>query len=348
MIIVEILVKIIAYTVIVKDDVGTLSPQTITSNICGCYQEAEYRIFHPDIINLYQGRGSCIKLVVGLRNRIFELGSQNLKKLEIQDEEGVYTRLQRVLRRVIDASCLRVCKLIYYLGSEMLYRQNDFTFDLTYFRKYLGPQRITASSLMLDKQGPRQDLVTRKPILRPGYKSYKIWLQKVKNVIEQVQQPFSIRELKGWAHEDHFIRFLYTIRPRNAALIKTLQFWGTVTSHDFHRQKDNCKSCHDSFFRDIFLYIEFINEFCKGVEKIVLNINTNAPWSNSEALSVEEKNTLNPLIPHLKKLKTVKTLVLCISDGTKGSEFITMKSSLAVDTCKWFQDRARGWESKSN
>ncbi|KAF8850568.1 hypothetical protein BDZ45DRAFT_751570 [Acephala macrosclerotiorum] len=37
--------------------------------------------------------------------------------------------------------------------------------------------------------------------------------------------------LAGWVYYDHFLRFLWTIGPKNAALIKTLRFSGVIKFH---------------------------------------------------------------------------------------------------------------------
>ncbi|KAF4633911.1 hypothetical protein G7Y89_g4205 [Cudoniella acicularis] len=48
-------------------------------------------------------------------------------------------------------------------------------------------------------------------------------------------------KLRGWAYYDPFLRFLYTIGPANAAMLKSLIFSGTVKLHTC--DEDHCKRC---------------------------------------------------------------------------------------------------------
>lgn len=271
-----------------------------------------------------------------------------IRELEICDDDGIYTKLQRVTHRLIDATCIRVCKSFYAIGSDMLYKQNAFAFDdASNWKNAPGDQYpLEIRSLMLDQQKLRQYLDSAKPGLKPGYSAYKRWLHKMDEVISQMQRPVPARELKGWAYFDPLLRFLFTVHQRNASLLKTFKVSGEYSNFDTHdyRSFNRCGSCYKSLNAIIFPYIQVINKLCPGLQKLVLKVRTGRfTWTDENA---REEAVLKRLISHLKKLKTVKQLVLYISQEGH-FKFRPMKSRLALETTRCFDDRARGRMSKN-
>lgn len=165
-------------------------------------------------------------------------------------------------------------------------------------------------------------------------------------VISQMQRPVPARELKGWAYFDPLLRFLFTIHQRNASLLKTFEVSGEYSNCDTHdhRSFNRCGSCYKSLDAIIFPYIQVINKLCPGLQKLVLKVSTERlTWADENG---REEAVFKPQISHLKKLKTVKQLVLYISQEGH-FKFRPMKSPLALDTIRWFDDRARGRMSKN-
>ncbi|KAM0145934.1 hypothetical protein ACHAQE_011002 [Botrytis cinerea] len=354
----EILDKIIGHNLIVGEDMGSLAPRPMTSNKNSDYQEAYYQIARPPYpgpvtqelpCNGYRVYAFAEKYrpSIGMSgDTFFERGTQAIQKSELNDEAGPYIQMRNILRPMIDASCLRACKVFNGYGTEMLYRHNNFTFVIPTYR-------YPRTFMMYDQDGPRSSSTTPKPdrhidtvgALQP----YREWLAEVKNVVSQVKQSVSDKDLAGWAYQDPFVRFLYAIGPENAKLIKTLQFSGTLKSHHCGPENTRHRNCGEGFMLNFLIYLQFIRELCPRLEKLVLNIapDVHRRYDKNEALRWSSfRQTITPLLEtHLRKLETVKTLVLCTRNEEKPTEqnhlYEPMKFPLAVETCKWFEDRAR-------
>ncbi|KAI9645145.1 hypothetical protein NHQ30_005879 [Ciborinia camelliae] len=354
----EILNMILGYALILDEDVGCLAPHALTCNRPGLhYQEACYKIGHVIHTGTIQKKSPPFDTY---RNRLFEGGQQSLKISKLSDEHGSYVQLQRILRPVVDASCLRACKIFNGIGSEILFRQNTFTFDVDkYYLRAAKRDQMRSSVLMLDREGPFSDLDATKPGRPRGSdgvkRPYKDWQLEVMEAVSQVKQRVSDRELKDWAYNDPFLRFLFVIGPKNAALIKTLQFSGTIRTHACNPARRGCKNCEVGFLHHFVVYLQFIRELCTGLETLVLNIAPDSHghlWSNHELRWYRFQRVLTPVFEmDIRKLETVKTLVLCTpryltEPADRVPRYLPMSFPAAVETCQWFEDRAKGWASK--
>ncbi|ESZ92843.1 hypothetical protein SBOR_6774 [Sclerotinia borealis F-4128] len=88
-----------------------------------------------------------------------------------------------------------------------------------------------------------------KPYLTAEDKSRQIFDCRIKKGIRDIERGVRIKSLVGWIFHDPFLRFLYTIGIKNAALLRTLEFRESLR-----------------------VYIPFINRFCPKVQKLVLFI----------------------------------------------------------------------------
>lgn len=345
---VEILDLIFAHTLVLRADIGSLSPRAITSNLSEGYQEACYEITR----SAFFGPVDPPKPLIDRHNSVaFERGPQFIKKTQLSDESGLYIQLQRVSRRVVDATCLRACKKLHGFGSEMLYRQNTFTFHISDCHS----GRETGEFLMFDQEGTRMDLNIIKPGIAIGSYGakfpYRDWLNEVEEVVSQAEQQVSSKELKGWAYYDPFIRFLFVIGPQNAALIKTLQFGGSLKTHYCQATDQRCDNCGEDFLHHFMIYLQFIRKFCTGLEKLVLNICPDPlvafDWNQNLGFHLFEIALTPFLKMHLRKLSTVKSLILGTvydqdPDAETGMVLIEpMRFAAAVETCQWFEARAK-------
>lgn len=343
---------------------GSIAPRAITSNANFDYQEAHYQIARPpypgpvrkDVPrNGYRVYAFAEKYhpAIGMfGDTFFERGAQSIKKSEFSHESGPYIRIQNILRPMIDASCLRVCKAFHGYGTEMLYRHNTFTSDISTYRN-------TKKYMMYDQDGPRSSSTVLKPdrhiesvgVIQP----YNEWLIEVEDVVSQLKRSVSDKDLAGWAYQDPFVRFLFNIGPENAKLIKNLQFSGNMKTHRCNPANDRHRNCGEGFMLNFLIYLQFIHELCPHLEKLVLNIapDVHLRYQDKEWLrwSSFQENLTPFLKTHIRKLQTVKTLVLCTRNEAKPTEendlYEPMKFPLAVETCKWFEDRAKGWASNA-
>ncbi|KAF7928144.1 uncharacterized protein EAE97_009942 [Botrytis byssoidea] len=257
-------------------------------------------------------------------------GSAMIKEKKICHGGREIIQLNRILRLMIDATCLRTCREFFQFGSAILYGNNIF--------KFPNPDR-------------------EKPKLGQLYD----WPQAIPYVMEQIRQGVPLKEFAGWAYHDLFLRFLYVIRPRNVDLMKHLYFWGTVSIHrcNSNFRDGRCPNCPVSLFPEMCIYIQFINELCPSVERVTLEID--APTlSNAydSTFSIQKErdfeHTITPfLMNQIRELNFVKSLTLRSWDtgGLKyaydnpdrihGSQDLDFP--IAKETIRWFEDRAKGW-----
>ncbi|TGO33238.1 hypothetical protein BHYA_0258g00050 [Botrytis hyacinthi] len=319
----EILDKIIGYNLIVGENVGSIAPSAMTSNKNSDYQEAHYQISRPPYpgpvrqdlprngYRVYAFAERYHPSIGMFGDTFFERGPQSIKKSELSDEFGPYIQMK--------------------------------------LRKYM----------MYDQDGPRSSSTVLKPdrhiesvgVIQP----YNEWLVEVKDVVSQLKRSVSDKDLAGWAYQDPFVRFLYNIGPEKAKLIKTLQFSGNMKTHRCSPANDHHRTCGEGFMLNFLIYLQFIHELCPHLEKLVLNIapDVHRRYQDKEWLrwSSFQENLTPFLKSHIRKLQTVKTLVLCTRNEANPAEenylYEPMKFPLAVETCKWFEARAKGWESNA-
>ncbi|TGO14165.1 hypothetical protein BTUL_0057g00310 [Botrytis tulipae] len=276
-------------------------------------------------------------------------GSTMIKEKKICHGGREIIQLNRILRRMIDATCLRTCREFFRFGSAILYGNNIFKFPV----ETIGPYRNETCWIEGEFYNPDRE----KPKLGQLYD----WPQAIPYVMEQIRQGVPLKELAGWAYHDLFLRFLYVIRPRNLDLIKHLYFWGTTSIHSCNSKfrDGRCPNCPVNLFPEMCIYIEFINELCPSVERVTLEIDASTlsdAYDSYFSLSKERdfEHTITPfLMNQIRELKYVKSLTLRSWDtgGLKyaydnpdrihGSQDLDFP--IAKETIKWFDDRAKGW-----
>ncbi|KAF7950544.1 hypothetical protein EAE96_007826 [Botrytis aclada] len=276
-------------------------------------------------------------------------GSAMIKEKKICHGGREIIQLNRILRRVIDTTCLRTCKEVLEFGSEILYGKNVFKFTM----HGAGPCITQPYWIEGDIYHPDPE----KPALSQIYD----WPQAIPYVMEQIRQGIPLKELASWAYRDRFLHFLYDIRPRNFDLIKDLYFRGVVTLHSCGTKLSDgrCSNCPIDIFPGMCMYIQFINELCPSVERVTLEIDAPS-WTDAYhsdfCLSKERdyEHTITPFLRNqIRELKYVKSLTLRSWD-TGGLKYAydnpdrihgaqDLDFPIAKETVKWFEDRARSW-----
>ncbi|KAE8443005.1 hypothetical protein EG329_002469 [Mollisiaceae sp. DMI_Dod_QoI] len=170
------------------------------------------------------------------------------------DESDKYTEMRYSRRKVIDPTCLRVCRSFLDIGNYILYRRNGFHFNMT----NTNPEYCPPS--LIEGRGEFQPRAS-KPKLGNYKFSYSV-MEGMSTIDNQVR----VTELPGWIYYDKFLRFLHTIGKRNAALLRSLTFQGEVR---FYRRIDShAPKCEDDLLGSLKLYLPFIKKFCPRLKEI--------------------------------------------------------------------------------
>ncbi|KAH7317771.1 hypothetical protein BKA65DRAFT_570248 [Rhexocercosporidium sp. MPI-PUGE-AT-0058] len=245
----QILDLIIRFAVYVERPVS-LRPMTVTCNWRRLWSQPHYRLVHGTASDRWFGRPQTkrydpdeVNLVITVKHR---------------DREGSYTEYRNAFRTAIDASCLRTCKVFNQFGNQMLYGFNRFHFNMT----------------CIDWNGCPPSYLHRKDLeqWRPSPYQPQIggaWLSKVNSAIGKVKHQVGLKPLPGWVAYDAFLRFLWTIGPQKAALLKSLTFQGLVKIH--RCELAYCQNCRVTGLLDsLRIYIRFILKLCPSIGTLTL------------------------------------------------------------------------------
>ncbi|KAF4633912.1 hypothetical protein G7Y89_g4206 [Cudoniella acicularis] len=240
------------------------------------------------------------------------------------DKDGPYDVTYKILRALMDASCLRVCKKINEVGSKMLYGKNTFHFNMTKVSVESCPPSLVDDEIV--DPDPEQ----------PSYRAAKA--QILPQAIADVRNQVYPRELHGWVYYDQFLRFLHAIGPKNAALLKSLQFSGTVKFHECWMYEDCWRRCVQDLASSLGLYIPFIVQLCPAVEKIEIWASKdvkywNNPQPRKEGKPHDECEALRPILEEeIRQIESLAELKVLWDDGNQILE--------AQDTVEWIRERA--------
>ncbi|TGO54117.1 hypothetical protein BCON_0112g00110 [Botryotinia convoluta] len=302
----EILNMIFAYTLVAKGG-AFVTLTVVTSNWCKSYSEADYRISFPDCphYNSYKS---------------FESGSDVILRKNVGHIPGIpvsspYVELTRVLRPLIDATYLRTCKQIWELGSQILYADNAYNFKTTGngIKIYDSPPSFIFEGSNYHWPSPDKPTLSQEGIYDGSMVkklSARQYNSKVERVMNQIERGVPILKLEGCAYYDPFLRYLYTIRPQSRASIRTLRFTGAPKPHV--REAQGCH-CHGvDLLLNMRIYIPFINRFCAGIKKLVLDMDMDACTNMGNLGNVVRSfdEVLIPFLGELEKLQRVRDLVM--------------------------------------
>ncbi|KAF7881348.1 uncharacterized protein EAF01_011859 [Botrytis porri] len=192
-----------------------------------------------------------------------------------------------------------------------------YVFTLTTYGLSLRSWGV-GSLCMVDENKPKEryeDAKSGKP--DPSLLSLSDWNYEIGNGISQIQDSSTVDRM-SWLYYDPFLRFLHTIGLKNAAFLKTLQFTGEVRTTANQLPGGQTPSLPSDDIRlNLQIYVKFINQFCPNVQQITLNIQPEKGRDDSFGLD------LSPLLgDHIRKLKTVKTLILRTADSSKSEKYV--------------------------
>ncbi|KAE9370754.1 hypothetical protein N431DRAFT_468776 [Stipitochalara longipes BDJ] len=265
----------------------------------------------------------------GTQNKDFSDQHRSMVWAPRQDADGPYTEILRVYRKPIDASFLRTSKALWEMGNKILYGGNEF-----YFRMNNPSCLWSPPSLM-----------ARGKVYRPNaYKpeKWEDWKDQVDKIITQIENQVPLRGLTGWAYYDPFLRFLYTIGPENARLLKSLRFEGNIK---LHLCAVDCTArsriCDDDLVWSLHLYIPFILKFCPAVEKLTLFVEEDVrSVTNMQLYPVDHPLTyqaaLLPLLCNeIREIGALKEIAILTGDD--------MDLDFVEPAVHWFKERTQKW-----
>jgi hypothetical protein len=177
--------------------------------------------------------------------------------INCKDKHGPYKLMRRLDEPEIGASFLRTCKKFYTIGLPLLYGKNIFTFEISTSRRDV--EFVDRYSKAMEK-GPLY-----KALLWERNKAIAIG-------IKQIVQQTHMYKLQDRICHDAFLRFIYTIRPRNAALMKSIVFSGEVKPHPYGKRcrQRSGKPCTDDITKNMRLYTPFISEFYTNLRTLMI------------------------------------------------------------------------------
>jgi len=157
------------------------------------------------------------------------------------------------------------------------------------------------------------DVLFRPP---PGMPGRDFWGEMLTETIPLIESAVPFDQFPGYVYYDHFIRFLHSIGPTNAARLKSLEFRGFVVRHPCRDKY--CLRKGVDLLASVGFYIPLINKFCTSFEKIVLRVEEDdlhcyggpiavddiLPATHEEAMLSFLENDLRT-IPTLKVLEVV-------------------------------------------
>ncbi|KAH6715927.1 hypothetical protein BKA61DRAFT_672209 [Leptodontidium sp. MPI-SDFR-AT-0119] len=321
----EILDLIIRFSVCVERSVS-LCPMTVTCNWRRLWSQHHYKLVHSKMSGGWSR---------SLRTKRYEqLEVQSIIQVQHRDREGSYTEIRNATRIAIDASCLRTCKAFEEVGSKLLYGDNEFYFSMT-CTDWEGcpPSVLHPKDSEQWRPNPHQPQVDG------------AWLSKVNSAIGQVKHQVVLKLLPGWVAYDDFLRFLWTIGPEKAALLKSLKFRGLVKIHSCGGAY--CANCRETGLLDsLRLYIHFLLKLCPRVETLTIYPSEDTrfernpqmlpaghPTTRDEALIQLLENEIRQ-IPGLKELNVLKEIYNS-DDGQYSEEPL----ECAEATRAWLKER---------
>jgi hypothetical protein len=210
-----------------------------------------YREWQPPSYNL-QGGGSALDWKLQADGLV-----ESYVYIDLRDKDGPYTEIRRVLTRPIDATCLRVNKQFNIEGSRILYGQNTFDFERATFHPVIRTLDAMHKERAHLSCSLRYADVGRKSFMQMVQRFYKTWP--------------SAEELPEWLYCDPILRFLHTIGPYSAALVRNVKLPGTISNHLLYGGLScpmDCAQAHDCIGYNLHFYGHFFARWCPDLRRV--------------------------------------------------------------------------------
>ncbi|KAI9645131.1 hypothetical protein NHQ30_005865 [Ciborinia camelliae] len=243
-----------------------------------------------------------------------------------EDEDGSLRVYRRVSQEVLAASVLRVCKRFNSIGGNLLYGLNYYTFEMTNGSFEGSPRTWIGKEVW--RPSPK------KPYFHGGERSAEVFHTRIRRGIMDIERHVYIKRLVGWVYYDPFLRFLYAIGPRNAALLRTLEFSGEACCVR-HISGLPCGNC---ILASLPVYIPFINRFCPNVRRLVLSMHGSSS-TDEEVEMIFYQKVPNFFENDLRNLQYITELAV-VDVSSESHRMRNKICSLAGPAINFFRDRA--------
>lgn len=159
------------------------------------------------------------------------------------------------------------------------------------------------------------------------------------NALYSILDHIPEQQLEGWVYHDPFLRFLYSIGLKNAALIMTLQFHGVPKMHVCRHGGDCWKVCPQDLVNSLRIYVLFIKHLCTGLRKLIIQVEGDPKFDAAVAavyadeLPSTKEEALRPFLEN--ELRIITSInELQVIDGDRN------EMQWAQDTVQWVGRRA--------
>ncbi|KUJ14235.1 uncharacterized protein LY89DRAFT_736283 [Mollisia scopiformis] len=252
----------------------------------------------------------------------YEQGTPVVIETHQTDEDGEYTQLNYVYFKAIDASCLRVCKQFYQEGSSLLYGNNSYAFGMVNKHYHTSPPSYFHGSGE-HRPDPRKPLATH-------------LTGAIARSMPKIHKRSHVKSLPGWIYYDSFLRFLWTITPRNTAMLRSLIFTGNVKIHHCDRSLCPAGGCEDSIIKSLRLYIPFFNTFCPNLKYLAIQakedvVQPGPPYPLRPGEPANRDEALQRFLDELRNIVSLQKLVV-IDESQQPLQ-------IAKSTMEWFNHR---------
>ncbi|KAF7853955.1 hypothetical protein EAF04_010621 [Stromatinia cepivora] len=224
----------------------------------------------------------------------------SLNRRRLDDDQGPYIELRRILRPQVDATLLRTSKAFHEIGSNLLYGHNTLTFNMANEPTEIAPSWIGKNWYRLEpsKVGITEDSTSK--------------------AIRQLRRKAIITAIPGWCYYDPLIRFLY----------HKLRFRGTIKLHQCGRNLCDLR-CPDDLILSMKCYIPFINEFCTQLQELTLELQVDWHEGHDGTGIYECQKKFDRLFKkflenEIRELKTVRVLSAVAAAPSYGHPLVNL------------------------
>lgn len=132
--------------------------------------------------------------------------------------------------------------------------------------------------------------------------------------------------LPGWVYYDPFLRFLHSVGPRNAALIRSLSFSGVAQIHHYRQDLVN----------SLYMYMPFVKALCPNLRKLIISASEDDRLDAAHPLSNGPPSAEEALLPFLEnELRTLTGLDELVVEYHPSEDTDDNSPTWAIDTQQW-------------
>lgn len=272
------------------------------------------------------------------------------------DEHGSYQLIASITKATIDATICRV-SCFDKMATKMLYSENMICFGINgvNHRRMCPPSMLQDGNLYEPSAWKPYEDSDRNRSLTTNHGEQKTWEEYIEYCIDQLKASKMNGEiplLEGWMYYDPFLRFIFTIGPKKAALIKKICIKGNLKKHSCGR--GTCSSrCTEDIAKCIKLYIPFFQACLPSLEHLVILASGDRVreehWDHDEQVEAARnqfpgapgviERAFRPLLEgDLRLVQSLKVIEM-LDVGDEQRKGLRAPWEWAKDSIEWFANR---------